>query len=49
MTFIPQSKTFPLINPKVPKSERITSVDPGGVQPEMGLPGRGPVRVGGIR
>ena len=34
MTFISQSKTFPLINP-----ERITSVDPGGVQPEMGLTG----------
>ena len=44
MTFISQSKTFPLLNP-----ERITSVDPGGVQPEMGLTGRGPIRVGGIR
>ena len=31
MTFISQSKTFPLINP-----ERITSVEPGGFQPEMG-------------
>ena len=29
--------------------ERISSVDPGGVQPEMGLTDRGPVRVWGIR
>jgi hypothetical protein len=29
--------------------ERIPSVDPGGVQPEMGLPGRRPIRAGGIR
>ena len=27
--------------------ELVTSVDPRGVQPEMGLAGRGPVRVGG--
>jgi hypothetical protein len=27
--------------------ERIPSVDPGGVQPEMGLPGRRRIRVGG--
>ena len=29
--------------------ELVTSVDPRGVQPEMGLAGRGPVRVGGSR
>ena len=45
MTFISQSKTFPpIINP-----QRISSVDPGGVQQEIGLTGRGPVRVGKIR
>ena len=36
-------------SPKIPSiyPERITSVEPGGLQPEMGRTGRWPVRVGG--
>ena len=29
--------------------ERISSVEPGGVQPEMGKTSKGPIRVGGVR